>query len=52
LQPVQVMAPTVLIGEVARVRVVEAGTNSLFGELATPVHKAPTPALRAASGGA
>jgi tRNA-2-methylthio-N6-dimethylallyladenosine synthase len=52
LQPVQVMAPDALIGEVARVRVVEAGTNSLFGELATPMHKAPTPVLRAASGGA
>jgi len=35
LQPVQVMAPTSLIGEVAAVRITEVGSNSLFGELAS-----------------
>jgi tRNA-2-methylthio-N6-dimethylallyladenosine synthase len=51
LQPVQVMAPASLIGEVARVRIVEAGTNSLFGELAdsAPSMRA---AARLAAGGA
>jgi tRNA-2-methylthio-N6-dimethylallyladenosine synthase len=36
LQPVQVMAPAALIGDVARVIVTEAGSNSLFGVLANP----------------
>jgi tRNA-2-methylthio-N6-dimethylallyladenosine synthase len=31
LQPVQVMAPAELIGEVAPVKIVEVGSNSLFG---------------------
>ncbi|MEX0590455.1 MAG: tRNA (N6-isopentenyl adenosine(37)-C2)-methylthiotransferase MiaB [Xanthobacteraceae bacterium] len=52
LQPVQATAPATLIGEVARVRIVEAGTNSLFGELISPVHAAARPALQAAAGGA
>jgi tRNA-2-methylthio-N6-dimethylallyladenosine synthase len=33
LQPVQVMAPTTMIGEIAAVTITEIGTNSLFGEL-------------------
>ncbi len=37
LMPVQVMGPSHLIGKVARVRITEAGSNSLFGELVTPV---------------
>jgi tRNA-2-methylthio-N6-dimethylallyladenosine synthase len=49
LQPVHVTAPESLIGEVARVKIVEAGSNSLFGAL-TPAlgtlstHKAPNKA--------
>ncbi len=34
LQPVQVVAPTALIGEIAPVTITEVGTNSLFGTLA------------------
>jgi len=34
LQPVQVMAPTSLIGEVVPVRIIGVGSNSLFGALA------------------
>ena len=47
----QALAPASLIGEVARVRIVEAGTNSLFGELAdsAPSMRA---AARLAAGGA
>jgi tRNA-2-methylthio-N6-dimethylallyladenosine synthase len=37
LQQVQVRAPHTLIGEIARVNIVRAGANSLFGELASPV---------------
>jgi tRNA-2-methylthio-N6-dimethylallyladenosine synthase len=33
LQPVQVMAPPAMIGEVMSVRITEIGTNSLFGDL-------------------
>jgi tRNA-2-methylthio-N6-dimethylallyladenosine synthase len=33
LQPVQVMAPASLIGEIAPVTITEVGSNSLFGEL-------------------
>jgi tRNA-2-methylthio-N6-dimethylallyladenosine synthase len=33
LQPVQVMAPTSLIGQIATVRIIDVGSNSLFGEL-------------------
>jgi len=45
LQPVQVMAPASLVGEVVAVTVTEIGSNSLFGALA-PAH---TPAAPAAS---
>jgi tRNA-2-methylthio-N6-dimethylallyladenosine synthase len=34
LQPVQVDGPETLIGRVARVEIMECGTNSLFGRLA------------------
>ena len=34
LQPVPVVAPTSLIGEIARVTIIEVRTNSLFGTLA------------------
>src|SRR5262249_26241705 len=33
LQPVQVMAPTSSIGQIATVRITDVGSNSLFGEL-------------------
>ena len=33
LQPVQVMAPTSIIGEIHRVTMTEMSANSLFGEL-------------------
>jgi tRNA-2-methylthio-N6-dimethylallyladenosine synthase len=36
LQPVQVTAPTDMIGEIAPVRIVEIGPNSLFGVLDAP----------------
>jgi len=36
LQPVQIMADAVLIGEIAPVTITEVGANSLFGTLATP----------------
>jgi tRNA-2-methylthio-N6-dimethylallyladenosine synthase len=44
LQAVQVMAPRAMIGEVARVTVVEIGSNSLFGAL----NEQPAPLLAAA----
>jgi len=34
LQPVQVMAPTTLIGEICPVTITNLGANSLFGSLA------------------
>ena len=37
LQPVQVMAPEKLIGEMVSVTITELGTNSLFGTLAEPL---------------
>jgi tRNA-2-methylthio-N6-dimethylallyladenosine synthase len=40
LQPVQVMAPAEIVGQVAPVRITEVGSNSLFGALAP----APKPA--------
>jgi len=40
LQQVQVTAPADTIGEIARVDIVRAGANSLFGELASPVRVA------------
>jgi tRNA-2-methylthio-N6-dimethylallyladenosine synthase len=33
LQPVQVMAPPTMIGDVAKVRITQMSTNSLFGAL-------------------
>jgi tRNA-2-methylthio-N6-dimethylallyladenosine synthase len=39
LQPVQVMAPPTLIGEIAAVTIDRLGTNSLFGTLAEPVRE-------------
>jgi tRNA-2-methylthio-N6-dimethylallyladenosine synthase len=51
LQPVQAIAPAAVIGSIARVRVVEAGTNSLFGEIVARPRKATRPVLHAAAGG-
>lgn len=48
LQPVQVMAPTALIGEIATVTITEVGSNSLFGALAEPALPAGAPMLAAA----
>jgi tRNA-2-methylthio-N6-dimethylallyladenosine synthase len=48
LQPVQVMAPATLIGEIASVRIMEVGSNSLFGALAQAPAQAPGTALAAA----
>jgi tRNA-2-methylthio-N6-dimethylallyladenosine synthase len=46
LHPVQVMAPTSMIGTIAAVTITQTGTNSLFGRLAHPVHThAARPAL-------
>jgi tRNA-2-methylthio-N6-dimethylallyladenosine synthase len=45
LQPVQAMAPALLIGEVVAVTITRAGANSLFGELAHPVARDATPEL-------
>jgi len=47
LQPVQVTAPSSLIGTVAAVTVTEVSSNSLFGALATSPEqrRAPLPAL-------
>jgi tRNA-2-methylthio-N6-dimethylallyladenosine synthase len=42
LQPVQAMAPAALIGEVVPVRIVEVGTNSLFGGLLPSDQPRPT----------
>jgi tRNA-2-methylthio-N6-dimethylallyladenosine synthase len=36
LQPVHIMAPATLIGEIAAVKIDRLGTNSLFGTLAEP----------------
>jgi hypothetical protein len=42
-----------MIGTIARVRAVRASTNSIFGELESPVHsRAVAPVLQAAAGGA
>jgi tRNA-2-methylthio-N6-dimethylallyladenosine synthase len=50
LQPVQVVAPAEMIGNVARVRVIEAGSNSLFADLVShPIESHPV--LQAATGG-
>jgi tRNA-2-methylthio-N6-dimethylallyladenosine synthase len=42
LQPVQVMAPASLIGEVAEVEITAIGSNSLFGTLQTSAQQAST----------
>src|SRR5262249_62387908 len=47
LQPVQVMAPTSLIGQIATVQITDVGSNSLFGEL----HPAETQARALAGAG-
>jgi tRNA-2-methylthio-N6-dimethylallyladenosine synthase len=39
LQPVNVMAPAALIGELAAVTITRAGANSLFGELVAPASR-------------
>jgi tRNA-2-methylthio-N6-dimethylallyladenosine synthase len=49
LQPVQVMAPASMIGEIARVRITEVSSNSLFGALSAPRIATGQPA-RAAAG--
>jgi tRNA-2-methylthio-N6-dimethylallyladenosine synthase len=48
LQPVQVMAPTSLIGEIAEVEITAIGSNSLFGTLQTSAAQ-PASALRVAN---
>ncbi len=48
LQPVQVMGSAELIGTVAPVNIVRAGTNSLFGELIAPTFEATKPFALAA----
>ena len=50
LQPVQVMAPASMIGQIAPVRVTEVGSNSLFGELAQATVPAPDSSLAAVGG--
>jgi tRNA-2-methylthio-N6-dimethylallyladenosine synthase len=49
LQPVQVMAPSSLIGELRDVTITQASANSLFGELAGQPHQS-EPALAEAGG--
>ena len=48
LQPVQVMAPSSLIGEIATVRITGVGSNSLFGTLHPAV--VPEPELTGTGG--
>jgi tRNA-2-methylthio-N6-dimethylallyladenosine synthase len=51
LQPVQIMAPAALIGEIVAVRITEVGPNSLFGALDEPAPAArPRQAALAAAG--
>jgi tRNA-2-methylthio-N6-dimethylallyladenosine synthase len=50
LQPVQVMAPSSMIGEVHRVRITEVSANSLFGELTEGTVRAVTPMMAEAGG--
>jgi tRNA-2-methylthio-N6-dimethylallyladenosine synthase len=51
LQPVQVMAPAEMIGEIVAVRITEIGPNSLFGVLDEPASAArPRQAALAAAG--
>ncbi len=48
LQPVQVMAPSSLIGEIAAVGITGVGSNSLFGALASAREREPAPAAMGA----
>jgi tRNA-2-methylthio-N6-dimethylallyladenosine synthase len=48
LQPVQVMAPSSLIGEIAPVGITGVGSNSLFGTLASAPVREPAPAAMGA----
>jgi tRNA-2-methylthio-N6-dimethylallyladenosine synthase len=48
LQPVQVMAPSSLIGEIATVGITGVGSNSLFGALASAREREPAPAAMGA----
>jgi tRNA-2-methylthio-N6-dimethylallyladenosine synthase len=50
LQPVQVMAPQAMIGQIHTVTVTEVGSNSLFGRLARPT-AGPTETMLAAARG-
>jgi tRNA-2-methylthio-N6-dimethylallyladenosine synthase len=52
LQPVQATAPAELIHTIARVRILEAGSNSLFAELVPAIPGTGYPVLQAATGGA
>jgi tRNA-2-methylthio-N6-dimethylallyladenosine synthase len=49
LQPVQVMAPASLIGEIATATVIDIGTNSLFGVLDPPAREH-SPLMQQAAG--
>src|SRR5271169_309094 len=48
LQPVQVMAPSSLIGEIATVGITGVGSNSLFGALTSASAREPAPAAMGA----
>jgi tRNA-2-methylthio-N6-dimethylallyladenosine synthase len=48
LQPVQVMAPSSLIGEIATVGITGIGSNSLFGALPSAPERDPAPAAMGA----
>jgi tRNA-2-methylthio-N6-dimethylallyladenosine synthase len=48
LQPVQVMAPSSLIGEIATVGITGVGSNSLFGALPSAHEREPAPAAMGA----
>jgi tRNA-2-methylthio-N6-dimethylallyladenosine synthase len=50
LQPVQVLGPASLIGEICPVRIIDVSTNSLFGVLETVSATAEQPALATAGG--
>jgi tRNA-2-methylthio-N6-dimethylallyladenosine synthase len=51
LQPLNVMAPAALIGTIAPVRVVEVGSNSLFGELLAPTYSSMDKSIERATAG-
>jgi tRNA-2-methylthio-N6-dimethylallyladenosine synthase len=50
LQPVQVMAPASLVGEVVAVRIDEVGANSLFGSLINAPRESDARLLAVAAG--